>query len=354
MLNMCFLLLGAPLLGIGAIGAVAQTMDVAPQLLGEFPLCEGSAAVWPGGGVLLIGDNEVRETLYEFPLKGGLLDPSQSVEHSLGDQVEISDIEAIAALQGDEIVVFGSHSRNSRCRARRNRRRFLRGKLTVDGFVANRDGVVTMSSRISCETLFGQISKDKPLLASVCERLDAVEQEAERIWGSAGSDDYKAEACEKAQPFNAEGAMAISDGAVEEVWVGLRAPLLPAASVGGANDLAILLRMQGLDEYAFDEAALVDLGGAGIRELTVSNGWVIGIAGPPQDSGVDFRLWMFPIDQLEAEAIIKPTVLRSPGLPSGAEGLAIVDSTAQVVIDGDQGDGRCIERSKYLPLPLPR
>ena len=48
---------------------------------------------------------------------------------------------------------------------------------------------------------------------------------------------------------------------------------------------------------------------------------------------------MFPIDQLEAEGIIGPAVLWSPSLPSGTEGLAIVDSAPHVVIDRDpRGD----------------
>ena len=351
--NRCLLLV-VHVLSIGATGTAAQSLDALPRELGGFPLCEGSAAVWPGGDHLLIGDNEVDKTLFAFPLNDGLLDPSQSIEHSLGHEVEISDIEALARLQSGEIVVFGSHSRNTRCRARTSRRRFLRGGLTADGFVASSDGVVTMSKKISCEGLFGQISNDKPLLASVCERVDAVEQTADKIWDSKDSDEDKAKACNEAQSFNAEGAVSISNAAGAVVWIGLRSPLLPSASAGGGNDMAILLRMKGLDDYTFDEAALVNLGGAGIRELTVSNGWVLGIAGPPEDSVVDFRLWMFPIDELEAGATITPTFVESPRLPTSAEGLAIVDSTAQVIIDGNQGDHQCIERSKYLALPLPR
>ena len=48
---------------------------------------------------------------------------------------------------------------------------------------------------------------------------------------------------------------------------------------------------------------------------------------------------MFPIDRLEAEGVIGPAVLWSPSLPSGTEGLAIVDSAPHVVIDPDpRGD----------------
>ena len=347
----CPLLVGLAF-SIGAIGIAAQSLDAVPMVLGEFPLCEGSAAVWPGGDHLLVGDNEVRETLFAFSLSNGRLDPRQSIEHSLGDDVEISDIEALAGLQSGEVVVFGSHSRNTRCRARGNRRRFLRGRLTADGFVASSDGVVRMNKKISCDALFGHISDNKPLLASVCERVDAVEQTADKIWDSEDSDEDKVEACNEAQPFNAEGAVAISDAAGEAVWVGLRSPLLPPASVGGGNDMAILLRMKDLDDYTFDAAALVDLGGTGIRELAVHNGWVFGIAGPAEDSRVDFRLWKVPVGELLPAATLTPTFIES--LPTSAEGLAIVDSTAHVIIDGDRDDDRCVEPARHLELPLLR
>lgn len=151
--------------------------------------------------------------------------------------------------------------------------------------------------------------------------------------------------------------MAVPDSSGEAVWIGLRSPLLPAASAGSPNDMAILLRMQGLEEYKFDAVALVDLDGAGIRELTVSNGWVVGIAGPPEDSGVDFKLWMFPVADLAAGAIITPTVVESPALPTSSEGLAVVGSTAHIIIDGsgDPDDPpACDKNAQYLAMPLPR
>ena len=343
--------------GVGIAGSAAQPTqppDGRTRVLGGFPLCEASAVVWPGEDHLLVGDNEVRGSLFAFSLNDGRLDPRQSIEYSLGDGVEISDIEALVGLRSGEVVVFGSHGRNSRCRDRENRRRFLRGRPTADGFVASSAGVIAAREKISCNSLFGEISNNRPLLASVCERVDAVEQAADRIWDSDDSDDDKANACNEAQPFNAEGALAISDAGEERVWIGLRSPLLPSAAVGGGNDMAILLRLKSLDGYAFDEVALVDLGGAGIRDLTVSNGWILGIAGPPADSDVDFRLWMFPADQLEAGATITPTFIQSPRLPTSAEGLAVVESNVHVVIDGDQGDNLCIAPSEHLALPLPR
>ena len=272
------------------------------QALGDFPMCETSSAVWAGGEQLLIGDNEVREALFAFPLSDGRLDPSQSTELALGNDVEISDIEALASLKSGEVVVFGSHSRNTRCDGRSNRRRFLRGSVTADGFVASSDGVVQMPGVISCGSLFGDIFDDKPLLAEVCRRIDAVEQAADEIWQSDATPEVQVGACNEAQPFNAEGAMAVADASGEAVWIGLRSPLLPVASWSGDDYMAIMLRMKDLDEYAFDAAALVDLDGFGIRELTVNNGHIFGL-GLVNNQHLHIGVWPYEIVPFAVEGV---------------------------------------------------
>ena len=359
-----FLLLVVFVLTIRPFGTAPESLgsqDPVPEALGDFPMCEASSAVWLGGDRLLVGDNEVTKTLFTFPFDADGRLETEGTAVSLGTDVEISDIEALAGLGNGEVVVFGSHSRNKYCRDRRKRRRFLRGRLTVDGFVASGDGVVEMRKKVSCEGLFGNIPSDKLLLAAVCDRIDAVKEAADEIWDPNGAEVTMIEACNEAQPFNAEGAMAVSDSSGESLWIGLRSPLLPAASADRGDDMAILLRMKDLQEYTFDEAALVDLGGAGIRELAVSNGWVLGIAGPPEDSSVGFRLWMFPVGELQAGATIKPTFVESLTLPTSSEGLAIVGSIAHVIIDGDHGkdkdddeDGKCAKPARYLAVPMPR
>ena len=328
---------------------VTQSRDGVPGALGEFPLCEGSAALWLGGEQLLVGDNEVRDAVFGFPLIDEELGRTGIREYGLGPGVEISDVEALAGLRSGEVFVLGSHSRNTRCRARGNRRRFLRGRVTADSFVGARGGVVEMDGRVSCASLFGDIDDGDALLAAVCQKIDEVEEVADRIWESDEAEGAKVEACDEAGAFNAEGAVAVGDGVAEAVWVGLRSPLLHAL-VDGRGELAILLRMRSLERYAFDAAALVDLGGAGIRELTVSDGWVFAIAGPEGDDGVDSGLWMFSIEELEASATISPRFVGS--LPRSAEGLAVVGSVAHVIMDGDQGDDRCVEPARYLRLPL--
>ena len=180
--------------------------DTAPQVLGDFPLCEASSAVLLGGDRLLVGDNEVTKTLFTFPLNNGQLEPEHETKLPLRIVGEISDIEALVGLESGEFVVFGSHSRNKRCKSRKERRRFLRGSVTADGFVASSDGVVEMSKKVSCERLFGDIPDGTPLLAAVCERIDAVKVVADEIEDSSASRARREAACNEAQPFNAEGA----------------------------------------------------------------------------------------------------------------------------------------------------
>ena len=136
----------------------------------------------------------------------------------------------------------------------------------ADGFVLSSDELVTMRNKISCNELFGQIPSDKPLLVAVCEEVDALQQIADRIWESEDSEEEKLEPCDEAQPFNAEGTVAVSNAARKGVWVGLRSPLLLRASGTKRNAMAILLRMEGEDDDVFDAATLIDLGGAGIGE----------------------------------------------------------------------------------------
>lgn len=338
---------------VGATQLQGQTTRLVPEVLGEFPLCEGSAAIWPGKEYLLVGDNEERGSLFTFPLVDGRLDVGRGVARSLGEEVEISDIEAMATLESGDVVVFGSHGRNSRCRVRGNRRRFLRIAPTVQGILA-RGPVVEMRGRVSCEQLFGDRVGDEPILRAVCERVDAVEQIADEIWHSDRSDEAQERACEEAQAFNAEGAMAVPHAAGEAVWVGLRTPLLRIAGEddGDGRDMAVLLRMKSLDRYMFDAAAVVDVGGGGVRELAVSNGRAYAIAGPVADSGGNHELWTFPIEELLPGARVAARFVAV--LPAAAEGLAVIESTAHVIIDGDQGEGACVQPAGYVAVSLER
>ncbi len=328
--------------------AVVSAQDPT-NMLGRFPLCEASAALrlpCGEGDCLLVGDNEVRDRLYEFPIRNQDLEAQAVKELGLGDG-EISDIEALVNLGSNRILVLGSHGRNKGCEPKKNRRRFLVVERLRNGIQSV--GETVESKRITCERLLNNTDRSE-MLKAVCESIDQTERQADSIFealDTAGGDAAEV-ACGKAAPFNIEGAVAIPAKDGPEVWIGLRGPLVETAEGGERRRLAVMLRMKNLQEFSFDAAALVDLGGFAIRELTVGGGWVWGIAGPPEDSSVAFKLWRFPIRGLQADATIRPELLRE--LPTSSEGLALSGSTAFVVIDGDQGGNSCVEPARYQAI----
>ena len=349
----CMTLVG--LLGAGAAGVAAEPLTFNARKLGKFPLCEASAAISPEGDRVLVGDNTVPDKLFSFEIENGELEPGSVDYLSLGHDVRISDIEALTMLKNGEVMVFGSHSRNSQCRPKKNRRRFLRGHLTGGGFEASTHRLVTMKQGISCRSLFGYVLPAGQRLAGVCTRLDEVEQAADDIWDAEWSDERKTKKCRKAQPFNVEGAVTVTKkGGPEEVWVGLRSPVLPVTSEDGDTNMAILMRLRGRDSFKFDAVALVDLGGDGIRGLAFSEGWVFGIAGPSNYREGAFKLWKFPSEELEPEAEITPKVVVSLCAKTSPEGLVVFGSKAHVFFDGDRGACTCESPAGYWAFPLSR
>lgn len=340
------------LLGAGAVGGAEEPLSVNPQKLRGYPLCEASAAISPGRGRILVGDNTVPDKLFPFDIENGGLKPSRVDHHSLGGGVSISDIEALTMLENGDVMVLGSHSRNSKCRPKKKRRRFLRGQLTDGGFKASNEGVVTMKERISCSGLFGDRPLDGSLLTSVCERLESVEQAADEIWDAEWSSKRKIEKCREEQPFNVEAPVTATNDGREEVWVGLRSPLLPNASEADDPDRAILLRLRRRGGFEFDAVALINFDGDGIRGLAFSDGWVFGIAGPSNYGEGDFKLWKFRSHKLRSKAVITPKVLLSLRAETSPEGIVVIGSTAHVVFDGDRGAKTCDNSAGYWAFPL--
>jgi hypothetical protein len=206
-------------------------------------------------------------------------------------------------------------------------------------------GPMIESPAINAKDLFGEVdlaSNDK--LAVVGHVIDDAEARADQAEGDET-------ACNKVNAFNAEGAVAIPERAsAPEVWIGLRAPLVRIDS----ENYAVLLRMASLDKYRFDGAAFLKIEeGRGIRELTLDKNWIWGIAGGPDDDQDNFVLWRIPRDALKPNATLRPEIIRS--LPASSEGLAIVDETAYVLIDGDRGDGGtgCKASAQYVQCNLP-
>ena len=333
--------------------------------LGHFPLCEASSALILAcpdgkGDCLIVGDNEQRNDLFLFHLKDEAVDTrnQKALSLQLSDDDALSDIEAMAPMSADTILVFGSHSRNTKCEAKKKRRRFAEVKLSGDGAEVVRQ---VQSRKIKCDRLFGQISSDNEVLKAACDAIDRAEEGAKKIEGELENQlltkKQAKKRCNEIVPFNAEGAVAISAAGGTEFWLGLRAPLLAEhPSQPERKKLAMLLRMKGLEAYKFDKVALLDLGGRGIRELSVADDRVWLIAGPAEDKQEPFELRSFPKDAINSAEIIEPELVKT--LPISSEGLAIKGGLAYVVIDGDKGDDEaaqhCKTPSSYKMVSLPQ
>jgi hypothetical protein len=338
----------------------------APSELGQHPLCEASAALivpCPGGSgqYLLVGDNEQRQSLFLFKIENGQVQTQlqQRVKLNLDDDTELSDIEALTALPDGQIGVFASHSRNTNCEAKKNRRRFG----VIDALSpATTDLSVVATKRIGCESIIDADSKGDPLVQAVCDTIDDVESRADAIENGVKAktlDEATAKRqCNEVMPYNAEGAVNLASTGNPDLWVGLRAPLLGKhPGDPGRKDLAILLHMKARKSYVFDRVALLDMGGRGVRDLAISDAWVWVIAGPPADVPegvtVPFELRRFPADALSKTDVIEPERI-DPDLPTSSEGLAVLGGQAIVVIDGDAGDDdatQCVKPSRVMMRP---
>lgn len=339
---------------------VASDRLAAETTLGKFPLCEASSALLvdcPSGGgeCLLVGDNEQGKELYLFPIQNKQLDADAQLAFNLhlGKDDEISDIEALAGLAADEILVFGSHSRTTRCEAEGKRRQF--GKVSLSK--SRTEVVDTLRSKIlTCEHHFDDRAADASVKAA-CEAIDTADLLAglidKAVQGNELTKDAAKPLCNAVGAYNAEGAIAIHSTKGTDVWIGLRAPLLPAhPSRPEKKHLAILLHIEDLTAYTFDRVAFVDLGGRGVRDLSADGTSVWVIAGPPEDRAEPFELRRFPKAALNEIQVIDAEFIRN--LPASSEGLAISGKTAYVVIDGDKGKGKvCKESARYEIVPLP-
>ena len=317
-----------------------------PKILGEYPLCEPSAVVKiacpnKDGDCLLVGDNEINYALFVYPLNLGELQAQQQRELSL-EKVEISDLEAIASLANDRVLIVGSHSRNSKCQTKKKRQRWLQVKVSNNSLQPIDE--VVQTPKIDSQILFDDVNiNSNKIIQAVAKAIDRAEQAANSAEGNK-------EACSTTNHFNIEGAVAVNSNSSESsIWMGMRSPLVALED----KNLAILLHLKDINSYQFDRVALLDLGGRGIRELTLWQNYLWGIAGGPEDGLDNFVLWQFPLELLKPDTIIEPEIVRS--LPSSSEGLVFVDSnTAYTTIDGDLGDSEanCLRSGKFLKLAI--
>lgn len=202
--------------------------------------------------------------------------------------------------------------------------------------------LVVESPEITAQRLFDAADLvSNANLAAVGDAIDAAEAQARQAEGNES-------ACQQVQTFNAEGAVAFAtETGAPEVWIGLRSPVVRIA----AENYAVLLRLANLQTYHFNAAAFLNLGGRGIRDMTLDADSIWGIAGGPADGQENFELWKMPRNALQPNAILTPELVRP--LPAASEGLAIVEQTVYVLIDGNRGKGgdSCKESGKYMQFP---
>ncbi len=324
---------------------MAQAAAEIPRTLGKYPVCEPSAVVQipcpnSNGDCLLVGDNETKKSLFLYPINSGKLEATAQKQFKLGG-AEIGDIEAITELGDNQVLIFGSYSRNSKCEISKNRQRFLQAQVLNDSIKPISNAIQT--DKINSQILFTpEALKTNKILQAVAQAIDEAEKSADLA-------QEDKEACQKANAFNAEGAVAVPQGGVEpEVWLGLRSPLISLEGKAWAT----LLKMKNLNQYQFEQVVLLDLEGRGVRELTKEGNSIWGIAGGPEDEKDNFVLWKLPIGKLKPNAKVRPEIVRT--LPASSEGLAILGKKSYILIDGDRGksESSCQIPGKFIAIPV--
>jgi hypothetical protein len=306
-----------------------------PRVLAPPPFCEASAALaapWDED-LVLAADNERKEQLYAFELDDGVLVPDEVWQMPAAHRPD--DVEALARL-GEEVVVVGSHSRNTSCEAKGGRQRLRRlarrqdGTLKETGFLDSEAAWKEAMMHGGERCLSSLFTSPAPSGArAACAALVAAERDA-----SGG----------RCEVLNVEGAF----GAGSRLWLGLRAPLVEGR--------ALLLRLvRGLDELRFDRVALLDLEDRGIRDLALAGDLLYGLAGPPLDAEVPFAL--FRADASEVLDGGEPTVeILRRDLETSSEGLLVRGGRAYVLVDGEEGEddgGGCRAPARWYTVELP-
>ena len=348
------LVLNRLLIVFGLILSTATIVGAEPHKIsmGGHPACEASAGIEipcpeTGKTCLLVGDNEIKDKMFLYELhdsvpvlrnmrtiKMGPFAPGTSTTS------KVKDIEAIARLPGGELVVFGSHGRNKACKKRPSRRRKVEGLISGGQLTSSTQPLIQTNS-LSCSTMF-TVAGDT-MSVRFCERMTETETLA-KLAAAIGDET----ACAVDPAFNLEGAVAIADtDGIGRVWVGLRAPIVDGKAV-------LLRQIADRSSFQFDAIAMMDLGGRGIRELTLSEGSIWGIGGPAADGPQKHTLWHFPVSALQPGATITPNQITT--LPTSSEGLVIRGHRAIVMIDGDEPTdevpGQCAVDSKYVVIDL--
>ena len=166
-------------------------------------MCEASAALqFPcgAGNCLIVGDNEVCNALYLYPIENQDLDTRSQTELPLGNNIEISDIESLVSLGANRVLILGSHSRNEVCEPRSERRRFLVVEQTETGFKPV--GETVQAEKITCNRVLGDARGASDILKAVCVSIDDAERRADAIFSKVEAAEEAKKACDEAAPFN--------------------------------------------------------------------------------------------------------------------------------------------------------
>lgn len=325
---------------LGWLSALAS--PVAAKGLGEWPLCEASAAARDPSSNrrVLVADNEHSGDLFAFELSERGLDGMQRLAMPGG--AGLRDIEALAT-QGERLLVVASHSRNKECefKTKRWQLRWLRARagheLEEEATIDTSALRASIGSGVTdcVAALFGPVAPRGA--RALCRALSKGERAPDRA---------------KCGALNIEGAVAVPepDGPndASRIWLGLRNPLVAGR--------AVLLRMASDSRMLrFDAVASIDLGGRGLRELAFSEGTLWGIAGPTADAIEPFSLFAIRGSALAPGAKLAAPV-RQRQIPPFSEGLVIDGARAIVVTDGEIGDPTresCEKGSSQRSVVLP-
>lgn len=291
------------------------------------PACEPSGAAMLGD-TIWIADDETR-LLTGYVQRGATLVPMDQFELPTGARPH--DVEALAA-DGNILYAVGSHALvrgefdDDRARIQVLRLERAAGPLRDDDEHDARDAATPVR-------LGSIVSPDLRDLAACRESIDGPQREPLC-------------AAIHEQGLEIEGAVWLSGG----LFVGLRAPLLPAAA--GLDPRAVVLRVATRPEAAPESvprdanaswqrplratiAATLDLGGRGIRSLSRRGHATLIVAGPSGDGRAPHALYEVGSDPARWETA--PTRL-SVDAPAGTEAVATTPARATwAFVDG----GRC-------------
>ena len=287
------------------------------------------------------------------PTRTGSSRRRKHFEIKLGN-AEVGDIEALVQ---DEtgLLVIGSHSRKSDCTQDTKHDRVAVARILRDPLRAElvASGQGWEDHLTGCDSTWLKLEDTQPgsLTGSLRRAFCAAIATAEKAADAAAGDKSQC----AGDVMNVEGAVAVPDtNGKPRIWLGLRAPLV--------GNRAVLLRVAPLgatkQRLTFDDIATIDLGGKGIRELTISAGWIWGIAGCVPDCSEPSHLWRVKADALKSGAAITGVEFVQGGeLPPSAEGLVIQSAAkrAIVLVDGDKGEvkGHCATAAQQLTVTLP-